>query len=228
MPQLCIRTLILLLFPVALMAQQEILFNQINLDVQSERDVDNDQLEVLMQVDEEGNRPEDIASRVNEKMDWALELARGKKDIEVKTGTYQTYPVYNDRYIVNWRANQQLNLRSTNITALTELVGSLQEKLQVVQMSFSPTKATRTRIENELISEAMEAFRKRAELLKPHMDNMNYRIVNLNISTGQAGGPIMYREMAMAAKSSDAMMAPAVEAGTSKVVVTVSGSIQFY
>jgi uncharacterized protein YggE len=56
---------------------------------------------------------------------------------------------------------------------------------------------------------------------------MNYRIVNIQVSTGQSG-PVMYREsMVSMAKTQDAM-APAVEAGTSKVIVTVSGSIQFF
>lgn len=229
MSRTLLLSLCLILLTPALAAQPaEPIFNQVHIDAQAERDVENDQLEVTMLVEAQGNKPDEIAARVNETMQWALKLAGADKGIEVSTRSYHTYPVYNDRFIVGWRASQELYLRSTEIADLTELVGQLQEKLQVSQMNFSPTKATRTRIENELISEAMTAFRERAGILKQHMENMNYRIVNLHVSTGQGGGPVMYREMAMSAKAMDAAMAPAVEAGTSKVVVTVSGSIQFF
>lgn len=228
MPRLFIRSLILLLFPLALTAQDNPIYNQVYIDAQAERNVENDQLEVTMVVEEEGNKPDEIAVRINETMQWALKLARADKDIEVSTRSYQTYPVYNDRFIVGWRSSQELYLRSVKISDLTDMVGKLQEKLQVRQMSFSPTKATRTRIENELISEALVAFRERAAVIKGHMDNMNYRIVNLNVSTSHGGVPVMYREAMMSAKVADVAMAPAVEAGTSKVVVTVSGSIQFF
>ncbi len=218
------RSLILLAFSIAVVAQDDTLFNQVHIDAQAERDVENDQLEVTMLVEVQGNKPDEIATSVNATMQWALKLAQADKDIEASTRSYQTYPVYNDTIITGWRASQELYMRSTDIPGLTELVGELQQKLQVSQMNFTPTKQTRTKVENELISEAMVAFRQRAEIVKGHMD---YRIVNLQVNTGQAG-PVMYREAMMSmAKMSDAA-APAVEAGTSKVVVTVSGSIQFF
>jgi predicted secreted protein len=225
------RCLIYLLLPVSitLAADDGTLFNQVHIDAQVERNVENDQLEVSMQVEKQGNKPQDIASEINETMQWGLKLAKSNKDIEVSTRSYQTYPIYKNRLIVGWRATQKLNLKSIKITELTDLVGDLQERLQVKQMNFSPTRQTRARIENELISEAMDAFKQRAEIVKGHMDEKNYRIVDLHVNTGQSG-PVMYQEAMMSrAMMSDAMeMAPAVEAGTSKVIVTVSGSIQFF
>lgn len=205
------------------------LFNQIHLQARAERDVENDQLEVSLVVEKQGNSPQEIASEVNETMQWALDIANSNDEIEVKTGSYQTYPIYRNRLIVGWRASQELVLKSIEITSLTELVGDLQERLQVRQMNFSPTRETRERVENDLISEAMESFKQRAEIVGRHMDNDSYRIVNLNIDTGQSG-PVMYQAaMARSAVMDSSMeMAPAVEAGTSKVVVTVSGSIQFF
>ena len=180
-----------------------------------------------MLVEAQGNKPDVIAASVNETMQWALKLAKAHKDIEVSTRSYQTWPLYNQTFISGWHASQQLYLRSTDITGLTELVGELQEKLQVNQMNFSPTKQARTRIENELINEAMVAFRQRAEIIKGHMDNINYRIVNIQVNTGQSG-PIMYRESMVSMAKMDGASAPAAEAGTSNAVVTVSGSIQFF
>jgi predicted secreted protein len=169
------RCLIYLLLPVSvvLAADDGIIFNQIYIDAQVERNVENDQLEVTMLVEKQGNKPEEIASEINESMDWGLKLVKATKDIEVSTRSYQTYPIYKNRLIVGWRATQELNLKSVNITDLTNLVGKLQERLQVRQMSFSPTRQTRVKMENDLISEAMEAFKQRAEIIKGHMDEKN-------------------------------------------------------
>lgn len=222
---------ILIFLPVrTILAEDETLFNQIHINAQVERNVENDQLEVTMLVEKQGSKPEEIATQVNESMQWALELANDKNAIEVSTRSYQTYPIYKNRLIVGWRATQELYLKSVAITDLTELIGKLQERLQVNHMQFSPTRETRVKIENELISEAMDAFRQRAEIINQHMDEKNYRIINLHVNTGNSG-PVMYREamVSRAATMDMAMeMAPAVEAGTSKVVVTVSGSIQYF
>jgi predicted secreted protein len=220
----------LLLLPVALVyATEDIpLFNQVHIDAQVERDVENDQLEVFMLVEAQGNQPDELAARINETMQWALAQGKGKSGIDISTRSYQTYPLYRDKTIVGWRASQELQLKSVKISELTELVGKLQEKLQVRHMSFSPTRETRVKVENDLISEAMTAFRQRAEIIKGHMDNKNYRIVNIHVNTGQSG-PIMYREAMMSTRAvMEDAVAPAVEAGTSKVVVTVSGSVQFF
>ena len=202
------------------------LFNQVNLQAQSERDVPNDQLTVLLAVEEEGKEAAKIASKINKDMDWALSKSKPHQDIETRTLSYNTYPVYDKRTVVAWRATQQLELKSSNITALSELVGDIQERLQVKNMSFSPTKKTRKRYEDELIEEAMIAFKQRVELIKKHMDNKNVRIVNIHVNTGGGHSRPIYAEsrvMSMSSKS-----APAVEAGTSKLTVTVSGSVQFF
>ncbi len=206
--------------------ESEPLFNQVNLQAQSEREVPNDQLTVLLAAEEEGKEAAKIANKINKDMDWSLTKTKSHQDIETRTLSYNTYPVYDKSTVVAWRAAQQLELKSTNITALSELVGVLQERLQVKNMSFSPTKETRKRYEDELIEEAMIAFKQRVELIKKHMDNKNVRIVNLHVNTGGGYPTPVYAEnrmMSMSSKNS-----PAVEAGTSNISVTVSGSVQYF
>ena len=94
-------------------------------------------------------------------------------------------------------------------------------------MQFSASKKTRDQIENELIEEAMQAFKRRAEIIKRHMDGKDYRIVNLHInSNGQR--PQMMNAQRGRMQAMEIASAPTVEAGTSKITVTVSGSIQFF
>lgn len=202
------------------------LFNQVHLEASAERDVENDRLEVTLAVEVQGKEPGRIAAEVNEVMDWALKKAGSASDIEAQTGSYQTYPVYRDQVVIAWRARQQLLLKSQKITELSELVGVLQEKLQVKQMHFSVSPEARREAENALISEAMQAFKQRIMTVKGHLDGSDYRVVNLHINTGRPS-PVIYQERAMAMSTRDAA-APAVESGSSQVTVTINGSVQFY
>lgn len=204
----------------------EPLFNQVNLQAQSERDIPNDQLTVLLAVEEEGKEAAKIANKINKDMEWALNIAGKHNDIESRSLSYNTYPIYDKRTVIGWRAIQQLELKSTSITELSELVGELQDRLQVKNMKFNPTRETRVRYENELIEEAMLAFKQRIEIVKKHMDEKNVRIINLRVNTGGGRPQPIYAESRMMAM--DSKSAPGVEAGTSKITVTINGSVQFF
>lgn len=204
----------------------EPLFNQVNLQAQSERDIPNDQLTVLLAVEKEGKEAAKIANKVNKDMEWALNIVGKHNDIESRTLSYNTSPVYDKRAVIGWRAIQQLELKSTNITELSELVGDLQERLQVKNMKFNPTRETREHYENELIEEAMIAFKQRVEIVKKHMHEKNVRMVNIHVNTGGGRPQPIYAESRMMAM--DSKRSPAVETGTSKITVTVSGSVQFF
>jgi predicted secreted protein len=205
----------------------ETLFNIINLQAQAEREIPNDQMIVILATEHEGSNAASISQEINRDMQWALDIIKAYKDVDSKTGNYQTYPIYNKQTITGWRSSQQVEIKSKNMAGLTELVGKLQEKLQVKQMNFSPTDATRKQHENELIEEAMVAFKERVAIVGKHMDQKSHRIVNIHISSGGYQPPIMY-ERAMKTMAMDAASAPAVEAGMSKISVNVSGSVQFF
>ena len=208
------------------LAADETLFNTVNLQAAAEREIPNDEMIVLLATEHEGSETASLASKINSDMQWALELIKQYPTIRSQTRSYQTYPTYRKQIIIGWRASQQVEIKSKDISALTELVGKLQEKLQVKQMSFNPTKETRINFENELIEEAMQAFLARVEIVKKHMPAKNQRIINLNINTGGYRPPVMHAQRPM--KSMEMVSAPAVEAGTSKLMVTVSGSVQYY
>jgi len=208
-------------------ADDETLFNTVNLQAQAEREIPNDQMIVLLATEHEGSNTTGLTAKINLDMQWALEIINKYSAVESQSKSYQTYPTYRKQVVIGWRASQQIEIKSENIAALTELVGKLQEKLQVKQMSFSPTTETRVRIENELIEEAMQAFLARVEIVKKNMPEKNHRIINLNINTGGYRPPIVHAQRTMM-NSMEMASAPSVEAGKSKLTVTVSGSVQYF
>ena len=205
----------------------ETLFNVVNLQSQAEQEVPNDQMTAILATEHEGKEATAIAEQVNEDMQWALDIIGKYPFAAGRTTNYQTYPVYNKQNIIGWRARQEVEIKSTNIKGLSELIGKLQDKLQVKQMYFSPTDETRKKYEDQLIEEALEGFKNRVAIVKKHMDNMDHRIINININTGGYHPPVPY-ERGVMMKTMEMNAAPAVEAGTSKITVTINGSVQFF
>jgi predicted secreted protein len=217
------------LAPMAIADDSETLFNVVRLQAQAEREIPNDQMTVTLVTEHEGTDTAQLAALINTEMEWALGVAKREPTVSVATRSYQTYPMYNRNMIVGWRASQELELKSENIEVLSRLTGALQQKLQVRQMTFNPTDATRKRVEDALIEEALEAFHARVALVAKHMDQQSHRVVNLDINSGGYQPPMPFARAEMKAMASmDSVAAPAVDVGTSRIVVTISGAVQFF
>ena len=207
--------------------EEKTLFNQVHVQAQVERDIPNDEMQSLLVSEHQGKNASELSARVNQDIKWAVALAKKHADIKVSTRAYQTFPIYKERDVVGWRVSQEVLLKSESMTVLSEVIGGLQKKLQVTQMQLSASKQTRDKIENELIEEAMQAFKRRAAIIKKHMDDKDYRIVNLHVnSNGQQ--PRMTHAQRNRMQAMEMASAPTVEAGTSKITVTVSGSVHFF
>ena len=199
-------------------------YNQIHFQVERSRPVENDRMQAVLSLTAEDDNAARLADQINRGMDAALKTAKARAKVEVRTGGYRTYPVYNKEKIQRWRATQELILEGADFTELGSLIGQLQERLQVTSINFSVSPARRAAVEDELIAQALDAFKQRAELVRKQLAAKGYRIVDVSINTG--GGqpvPIMMRAAAMESAS---VAPPAVEAGTSTLSVIVSGVIE--
>ena len=199
-------------------------YNQIHFQVERSRPVENDRMQAMLSLTAEDDNAARLADQINRSMDAALKIAKARAKVEVRTGGYRTYPVYNKEKIQRWRATQELLLDSSDFAELGNLIGQLQERLQVTSINFSVSSARRATVEDELIAQALDAFKQRAELVRKQLATKGYRIVDVSINTG--GGqpvPIMMRATAMEAAS---VAPPALEAGTSTVTVSVGGVVE--
>ena len=199
-------------------------YNQVHFQVERSRPVENDRMQAVLSLTAEDDNAARLADHINRSMLAALKTAKARPKVEARSGSYRTYPVYNKEKIQRWRATQELLLDSSDFAELGNLIGQLQERLQVTSINFSVSSARRAAVEDELIVQALDAFKQRAELVRKQLASKGYRIVDVSINTG--GGqpvPIMMRATAMEAAS---VAPPALEAGTSTVTVIVSGVIE--
>ena len=199
-------------------------YNQVHFQVERSRPVENDRMQAVLSLTAEDDNAAHLADHINRSMDAALKTAKARAKVEARSGSYRTYPVYNKEKIQRWRATQELLLEGSDFAELGSLIGQLQERLQVTSVNFSVSPARRAAVEDELIAQALDAFKQRAELVRKQLAAKGYRIVDVSINTG--GGqpiPIMMRATAMEAAS---VASPALEAGTSTVTVSVGGVVE--
>lgn len=168
-----------------------------------------------------------LARRVSSTMQSALASTRQHPGVKVQTGNSSTYPVYskNGRQIESWRSRAELHLESRDSAAISELVGTLQNQLALGQFSAQPSDETLRKVENEAMVEALGLLQQRARLLADTLGKP-YRLIRLTVN--QAGGTFPPPRPLMRAK---AMMADAametmpVEAGETRVTVSISGQV---
>jgi predicted secreted protein len=205
-------------------ADEPVQFNIINLRVEQSREVGNDIMVVIMQAAAQKNSSAEAAQSVNEVMAWADEIISEDQRISHQTLNYQTRPIYQNKTITGWSASQQLQLQSQDIEALTAMAGTLQQKLQIVSMRFQVSPDRRAEELETLVVEALEAFRTKAELVTRTLKADDYRLVNLSID--ENGRPRPYHGVVQAEAMAMRAAPPSVEAGDSKLQVSVTGSIQ--
>jgi predicted secreted protein len=194
---------------------------RVRFSVESAREVPNDWIRVVVGVTEEDADAAAVADRVNRAMTWALEQARGEKSVQARSSGYHTQPVIHDGKLRRWRASQDLVLEGADPDAMTMLLGKLQSRLQLRSFTFSVSDEQRRAIEESLVEEALAGFRARADLVRRSLEARRYTIDEISIDTGRGGGPVLR----MAMESSSRVAAPAAAAGTSRVSVTVHGTI---
>lgn len=217
-----LAAVLLLVLPLATLAheEREPLFNLVSLSAQAEREVANDLLSAVLAAEAEGTDAAKLAADVNRKMARALEAAQGVRSVRARSGSYQTWPVSEKGRIVRWRVRQELRLESADFAAATALIGRLQQELVVTSLAATVADEARRRAENTLTAEALAAFEERARVVRDAMKVKGYRVQALQIGGG-GGAP---RPM-LAMQSRAEAAALAIEPGTSRLQVTVSGTI---
>jgi predicted secreted protein len=196
----------------------------VDFSVEASRPAKNDMARATVYAEASGANPAELAKRVNIAIDAALKSAGTFPKIKTQSSGMRTYPSYNrDGRITGWRMRSELALETLDMTALSELLGRLQETLAVGQLVLLPSPETRRQCEDEATLEALAAFQAKAKLIADALKK-TFRIRQMNMSGSQPmERPMMMRASKMAAM--DAAPAP-IEAGESRVSVTISGQIE--
>ncbi|WP_116828717.1 SIMPL domain-containing protein [Pseudomonas syringae] len=209
---------------------EEARYNQISLRAEVNQEVQRDLMLVTLYTEAQDSDPAKLAAQITETLNKALGQARQVKDVKIRQGSRNSYPVYDDKgqKITGWRERAELRLESADFAVLSKLTGELLTDLKMGGMDFSISPSTRKTSEDALLKDAVTAFKARAQLVTEALGGTGYKLVNLNLNTSGYPQPYLRAPVMMMAKSSRADSAPTpdVEAGTSQVSVAADGVIE--
>ena len=222
---LTIGALMLACASVAFAHEQAPRYNQVDLQVDVSREVQNDLMNATMYSELNESNAAQLTQKLNRIGNDALALAKQHKTVKVRTGYNQTYPVYDrNSKLVGWRGRTEVRLEGKDFAAVSDAIGALQSNMQLGGVSFSVSPELRRDTQNDLMKEVVNAFRARADILRQALGAKSYKLRSLAVNTDGGGGPRPVMMNMRAEKAAD--MAPNFEAGTSDIQVSANGGIE--
>ncbi|MDN7673862.1 SIMPL domain-containing protein [Burkholderia oklahomensis] len=201
----------------------------LSLSAQASTDVPQDVVDITLFYEQQAKDPGTLTAELNKRADAALAQARGVTGVTARTGEFSVSPsVDRDGKISAWRGRTEVVLESHDFAAASKLAGQLNPMMQVGNVAFSLSPEAQRAAEQKLTTEAIKAFRARAEEATRAFGYNSYSIRDVNVGSGRNVQPYP-RMFAMAAPAMDSAKASApiaVEGGKTTVTVNVNGSVQ--
>ena len=202
-------------------------YNVVELQAEAQREVANDTLAATLYAELNDVNPATLANMINKAANEALRIAKDAKNVRVRSGSNQTYPVYaKGNVLQTWRGRAEIRIESRDFEAASGLIGKLQAGMQLGSLNFSVSPEARGLAENELTAEAIAAFKARAEIVRGALAGRSYKVQRLNLSSSQNAPPPRYAVARALAAAAPEVAAPDIEGGASRIIVTAAGTIE--
>ena len=203
-------------------------YNQVSFQTQVQSEVPNDEVRASLYKKMQATNAKTLATNINTVVNNAMAVAKRYPSVTVTTGQQRTYPRYdkNDK-IIGWTGQANIDLKSTDFAATSQLIADLQETLVMDNLSFGVSEQKKDTTEQQLMMEASQAFQKQARALTTAWNARGYRIVSVNLNSNNNYPVPMYRGMSMKAEMADASVpSQNFESGNSTISVTANGTIE--
>jgi predicted secreted protein len=140
--------------------QPPLAYDRISFSVSTGESVANDTLVAVLYAQQEGTDASRLSRTVNRTIEKAVKIAKSNPAIKVRTLDYTTSPRYQKQKLSGWRVRQSIRLESRDATALSELIGELQQELNVGSISYTLSVERRAESEERLIGSAGQRARR--------------------------------------------------------------------
>lgn len=203
-------------------------YDQLSFQSEVKSEVQNDEVRASMYKKAQASTAKALAITLNTSINNAVRIAKRYPSVTVSTGQQRTYPRYdkNDK-IVGWTGQANIDLKSTDFAATSQLIADLQETLVMENLNFGVSDIKKDALEQKLMTEASQAFQQQAKNLTRAWDARGYRVITVNLNTGNNYPRPMYSSMNMKAGAADeSVPSQSFESGNSTISVTANGTIE--
>ena len=205
------------------------LYDRVTLQAEASTQITHDLMHVTLYVEERSNDAASLAQSITQTLNQAIAESKSAPDVRVSMGSRNSSPVYDDKgkKIIAWRERAELRLESTHFAQLSTLTGTLLQNMNMGSMRFSVAENTRQSHENQLMEQAIGAFKERAQVAVRALGGKDYKLVSLNLSNQGGYQPPMYSRAVMLSAAAEADTAtPTIEAGSSQLKLVADGAIE--
>ena len=201
--------------------------NRVDFQSEVSQVMPNDLMRATLSIELSDRNPGQLARALTQAMNEGLAKGRGFSTVKLASGNQQSWPIYNDKQkLESWRGRAELTLESKDFKAAGELLSQLQDQLQLQGLNFVVSEETRLAAEKKLTTDAIAAFREKADAVRLAWGAKSYSLVQMNLGSSGGGGGYPRPPMAMMMKMADAAPGAEMAGGESRVSVNVSGSIE--
>lgn len=203
-------------------------YDQISFQTEVKEEIQNDEVRASLYKKAQASNAKALATTLNTSINKALAIAKRYPSVTVSTGQQNTYPRYdkNDK-IIGWTGQANIDLKSTDFAATSQLIADLQETLVMDNLNFGVSNIKKDALEQKLMTNASRAFQQQAKNLTRAWDARGYRVVTVSLNTGNNYPRPMYTSMNMKAEMADASVpSQNFESGNSTISVTANGTIE--
>jgi len=202
----------------------------LNLNITEQQRVDQDTLNASVQFVTQGRNKNELQKEVNSAMQAAVNKVRAITEVEFNTTYYQVQIVQTGRSsktdIANpvYRAQQGMQLKSTDSATLLELVGVLQQEgLTLDGLYYTLSESAHEKIAGSLLKAALLKLQNRAQDAAEVLGKKQADLIEVSMD----GSPNFMESrqkfaMASMANTDMAFVAPVAEPGDTLVSVSVS------
>ncbi len=202
-------------------------YDQLSFQTEVKEEIANDEVRASLYKKAQATDAKALATTLNTSINRALAIAKRYPMVTVSTGQQSSYPRYdkNDK-IIGWTGQANIDIKSTDFTATSQLIADLQETLVMNNLNFGVSEIKQDALEQKLMTEASRAFQQQAKNLTRAWDARGYRVVTVNLNTGNNNYPRpMYSSMRVSDAESS-VPSQNFESGNSTVSVTANGTIE--
>jgi len=209
-------------------AAEPVQYNMVSLSAEAHRQVVNDEATATLYIESNDANAANLSDLLNRTTADALRQAKAYAPVKAWVAGNSVFPVYTPKNKPDgWRGRAEIRLQSTDFKALAGLISKLQSTMQLADLNFDLSTASREHIETELIDEAVRAFHSRADVVAHSLSATHYKLVSMNVNTQ---GGVRYQPQMMAKSFAMAASAPVseppMESGQSQVTVGINGTVQ--
>lgn len=201
----------------------------LNLSANAEREVRQDTIHITLSASIQGRDPAQVGAELSAVLQGTLDAARqAGSELVVRTGNYRVYPQFREQgQIGQWLGQAEIILQSQNLELAAQTAGELASRMPVSNVYFSISRELQRTTEQELLQEAADALRTRADAAARAFGFSTHRLVSVDLD-GQRPGPIpmMMRAEAMATGVAMSSAPIPIEAGMSTVSVQIAAQVQ--